>query len=95
MYIVFIGWLYVTLLMALTETNLVAGILTFGFYGLVPVSLLWYLFGRGKRRPRPLERSLNSVVVPPVSVLVPEGTLSQGDGSDPQTDQQNLQDGRP
>lgn len=52
MYIVAIGWLYVTVLMALTETNLVAGVLTLVFYGLLPVSLLLWLFGGPVRRRR-------------------------------------------
>ena len=43
MYIIAIGWLYVTVLMALTETSVVAGVLTFLFYGLFPVALLVWL----------------------------------------------------
>jgi hypothetical protein len=50
MYIVAIAWIYVTLLMALTETNVTAGILTFGLYGLMPLALLLWLFGSPLRR---------------------------------------------
>jgi hypothetical protein len=50
MYIVAIGWLYVTFLMAFTETSIVAGIVTFLFYGLLPVGLLMYLGGAKARR---------------------------------------------
>jgi hypothetical protein len=50
MYIVAIAWLYVTLLMAATESSLVAGILTFVFYGLAPLALLLWLFGTPQRR---------------------------------------------
>ncbi len=50
MYIVAIAWLYVTLLMAATETSLVAGILTFVFYGLAPLALLLWLMGTPQRR---------------------------------------------
>lgn len=50
MYIIVIGWLYVTLLMALTETSMAAGVLSFVFYGLVPTALLLWLFGRPVRR---------------------------------------------
>ncbi len=49
-YIVAIAWLYVTLLMAATETSIVAGVLTFVFYGLAPLSLLLWLFGVPQRR---------------------------------------------
>jgi membrane protein implicated in regulation of membrane protease activity len=52
MYIVAIAWIYVTLLMALTETNVTAGILTFALYGLLPLALLLWLFGSPIRRRR-------------------------------------------
>lgn len=53
MYIIAIGWLYVVVLMALTETSVVAGIATLVFYGLVPVGILIYLGGaKGRRRRR-------------------------------------------
>ncbi len=50
MYIIAIAWIYVTLLMALTETNVTAGILTFTLYGMLPLSLLLWLFGAPLRR---------------------------------------------
>lgn len=52
MYIIVIGWLYVTVLMALTENSVVAGILTLTFYGLLPSALLLWLFGGPMRRRR-------------------------------------------
>ncbi|MBX3647503.1 MAG: hypothetical protein KIT42_09475 [Rhodocyclaceae bacterium] len=60
MYIVAIGWLWVVLMMALTEASLTAGILTFLFYGLFPLALFLWLMGTPQRRraqrpsPRPL-----------------------------------------
>ena len=50
MYVVAIGWLYVVTLMAFAEPNVVAGVLTFVFYGLLPLSLLMWLFGGPGRR---------------------------------------------
>lgn len=50
MYVIAIGWLYVTLLMAATEANLTAGVLTFTLYGLVPLALFLWLFGTPQRR---------------------------------------------
>lgn len=50
MYIVVIAWMYVTLLMALAEESVVAGTLTFLFYGLAPLSLLLWLAGTPRRR---------------------------------------------
>lgn len=52
MYIIAMGWLYVTALMSLAETGFVAGVLTFVFYGLLPVALLLWLFGGSMRRRR-------------------------------------------
>lgn len=50
MHIVAIGWLYVTLMMAITEKNLTAGVLTFLFYGLAPCALFLWLAGTRRRR---------------------------------------------
>lgn len=55
MYIIAIGWLFVTVLMAAAEamtTSLVAGMLTLLFYGVVPVGLILYLLGTPERRRR-------------------------------------------
>ena len=64
MYIVAIAWLYVTLLMAAAETSIVAGVLTFAFYGLAPLALLLWLFGVPQRR-RDRERRALSREAPP------------------------------
>lgn len=50
MYIIAIAWLYVTVLMAATEKTIVAGILTFVFYGLLPCALLLWLLGVKHRK---------------------------------------------
>lgn len=50
MYIIAIAWLYVTILMAASEASLVAGVLSFVFYGLLPLALLLWLFGTPQRR---------------------------------------------
>jgi len=74
MYIVAIAWLYVTLMMALTETTVVAGILTFVFYGLLPCALLLWLIGTPQRRRNKLR-------------VMAEQQLDQPDRSDTQSDQ--------
>ena len=50
MYIVAIAWLYVVLMMSLTETSFVAGVATFLFYGLLPLALFLWLVGTPQRR---------------------------------------------
>jgi hypothetical protein len=56
MYIIAIGWLYVTLLVAANEPGIVAGIISFLFYGLLPCSLLLWLGGTKARRQRRAHR---------------------------------------
>ncbi|MYM87239.1 hypothetical protein GTP91_08580 [Rugamonas sp. FT82W] len=52
MLIVAIAWIYVVGLMALTEPTVVAGIVTFLFYCMLPLSTLIYIAGSGKRKAR-------------------------------------------
>jgi len=56
MYIVAIAWLYVTVLMAATEPSFVGGVLTFLLYGLGPLALFLWVFGR-RQRSRPVRQS--------------------------------------
>jgi hypothetical protein len=63
MYIIAIGWIYVTFLMALTESSFVAGAATFLFYGLLPLSVFVYVFGTPWRNAR-RRRAERSVAVP-------------------------------
>lgn len=57
MYLIAIAWLYVTLLMAATEPNLTAGVLTFSLYGLLPLAILVWLLGTPERRRRAARES--------------------------------------
>ncbi|ABR91726.1 Uncharacterized conserved protein [Janthinobacterium sp. Marseille] len=50
MYIVAIAWIYVVFMMAITETSVVAGIMTFLLYGVVPVTIIVYVMGTGRRK---------------------------------------------
>lgn len=57
MLIVALAWTYVVLLMALTEPTIVAGVMTFLLYCMLPLGILFYVTG-GKRRKRRRERKL-------------------------------------
>ena len=53
--LVVIAWLYVTLLMAVAEASaingsLLGGIITFALYGLLPVSIIVYIFSTPVRK---------------------------------------------
>lgn len=55
MYLIVIAWLYVTLLMGLAEAfstqgTVLGAIITFLFYGVLPMSLVVYLMGTPLRR---------------------------------------------
>lgn len=78
MYIVAIAWLYVTLLMALTESSVAAGLATFVLYGLFPLSIVLYLMGAPHRRRMRLRREAEAAAQearerpPPPSSVPPE-----------------------
>ncbi len=76
MYIIAIGWLYVTLLIAVNEPTVVTGIISFLFYGLLPCSLLICMSGSKVRRQR--RRHLESMA---------NQATHQRNGEDPQADQ--------
>lgn len=79
MHIVAIGWLYVTLMMAITEKTITAGVLTFVFYGLAPTALLFWLAGT---RLRNRAAKKQSAATPPSSdeqAHRPDGTDSRSD----------------
>jgi hypothetical protein len=52
MHLVAIGWIYVVFMMSITEETIVAGVMTFLFYGLLPVAIILYLGGSRRRRIR-------------------------------------------
>lgn len=50
MYIVAIAWLYVALMVAMTEKSVPGALLSFLFYGLLPCALLLWLVGTPQRK---------------------------------------------
>ncbi|MBX3667751.1 MAG: collagen-like protein [Rhodocyclaceae bacterium] len=77
MYIVAIAWSYVTLMMAISEESIVAGVLTFVFYGLAPLALFLWIFGTPARRRA--KRALDA--------KAGESTLNEVDRSDTKPDE--------
>lgn len=78
MYVIAIAWLYVTLLMAATEPNITAGILTFALYGGLPLALFLWLFGTPQRRRQQRQRSAGEAL---------DEVVDQDDGADARRDQ--------
>ena len=58
MYIIAIAWMYVVTLMATIEKSIVAGLLTFLFYGLLPCALFLWLLGVKHRKFKQAKRAL-------------------------------------
>ena len=50
MYIVAIAWMYVVLMMSITERSLIAGVMTFLLYGALPLIVILYLMGSPQRK---------------------------------------------
>lgn len=50
MYIVVIAWIYVVLMMSITELSVIAGIMTFLMYGVFPLSIILYVLGSPQRK---------------------------------------------
>lgn len=85
MYLIVIAWLYVTLLMALAEAfstqgSVLGAIITFVFYGLLPMALVVYLMGTPLRR-KAIRRQeeLSRQEVPNASIQ-PDSTLQPDAG---------------
>jgi hypothetical protein len=62
MYLIVIAWLYVTLLMGLAEAfstqgTVLGAIITFVFYGVLPMSLVVYVMGTPLRRKERLRKA--------------------------------------
>lgn len=52
MLIIIIAWLYVVILMSMTENTVIAGVMTFLLYGVLPLSVVVYLLNTPARRAR-------------------------------------------
>lgn len=72
LYIVATAWMYVVLMMAITERSVIAGIMTFLLYGVLPLSIIIYLISTPARKKRratvknPMENPMGSSAQQPV-----------------------------
>lgn len=73
MYLIAIAWIYVVLLMALAEAmsaqgTVLGAVITFGLYGVLPLSLLMYILGTpGRRRLRQRAESGAPLTAPSIA----------------------------
>ncbi len=90
MYIIIIAWLYVVVLMAATESNLTAAIMTLLFFGLLPSALLFWLFGGVGRARRAAKQRLDQQrmeqTVKAIDESVADQKMDQQDRANTKTD---------
>ncbi|MEP7155154.1 MAG: hypothetical protein ABI905_05245 [Betaproteobacteria bacterium] len=84
MHIVVIAWLWVILMMAITERSVVAGVMTFVFYGLAPCVLLLWMIATQRKFRRAQKAALEQA-------SMREHQVEGGDGKNAHADQGNLQ----
>lgn len=85
MHIVIIAWLFVVLMMAITEKSVVGGVLTFVLYGLAPCALLlWLVATQRKALRQHRERKA-------AAQSVGHQQAENPDGKNAHADQQDLQ----
>lgn len=81
MLIVAIAWIYVVLMMSITEHSIVAGIMTFLLYGVLPLGVILYLIGTPERKRRRLaaekvqQDSCQTATTPPQSKTESSGEV--------------------
>ena len=88
MYIVAIAWVYVTFMMAITESSVIAGVLTFLFYGLAPLALFLWIFGTPARRRAMARRA--SAAEDTSDTMTLDQVMDQQDAADAGRNQQHL-----
>jgi hypothetical protein len=79
MYLIVIAWLYVTLLMALAEAfssqgTVLGAIITFVFYGVLPMGLVVYLMGTPLRRREIKRQEQEQLVKNQISPVQPDAS---------------------
>lgn len=84
MHIVIIAWLFVILMMAITEKSVTGGVMTFVFYGLAPCALMLWLVASHRRNLR-LHRQRKAA-----ANSMSHEQAEDSNGSDAQPDQQDL-----
>lgn len=67
MYIVAIAWIYVVLMMSITEESIIAGLMTFALYGILPLTIILYIMGSPQRKRQRHARELQARAEPVAS----------------------------
>jgi len=79
MYIVAIAWIYVVLMMSITEDSIVAGVMTFLLYGILPLTIILYLMGSPQRKRNRLQAEKLRLAQ---AVKEEAATSGKGDGTE-------------
>lgn len=82
MYIIAIAWLYVVFMMSITEQTAVSGVMTFLFYGALPLTIVLYLMDTPRRKRNRQMAEKNKAALLPVDAAAPaESNAADGDAN--------------
>ena len=88
MYIVAIAWLYVVFMMSITEQTAVSGVMTFLFYGALPLTIVLYLMDTPRRKRNRQMAEKNRTALLTVDAAAPVGGDNKsGDANFPESDE--------
>lgn len=85
MHIIVIAWLYVVLMMSITEYSVTAGIMTFLLYGALPLIIILYVMGAPQRRRnrKEKEKSQREAMHPETQVPPGQSGMASEPGNGP------------
>ncbi len=78
LYLVGIAWVYVVLLMSMTEQSVVAGVMTFLLYCVVPLSIILYVMATPQRRRKRQEKESRQPMTAPNDAPTQESDKAVG-----------------
>lgn len=77
-----VAWLYVVLMVAVMQSSLVAGVVTFLFFGILPCGLVVWLIGTPARRHAAAQQKNASQLTEVAPELTPDKNLNTPDRGD-------------
>ncbi|MES2106586.1 MAG: hypothetical protein V4634_21385 [Pseudomonadota bacterium] len=72
MYIIAIAWIYVVLMMSITEPTVIAGIMTFLMYCVLPLTIILYLVRSPQRKKQHKAEMLAKNAAPNTAAAIPD-----------------------
>lgn len=83
MYIVAIAWIYVVLMMSITEESIIAGLMTFALYGILPLTIILYIMGSPQRKRQRKAREVAARLEHTATIASTDGKSATGGTASP------------